>query len=245
MGPERSSRIVVGGEGAPEFGVLCRRAIGGGEAVAPPSAGAFGRGRGGGAAAAPPAIEQIFVGADHAGPDHAGLDVRIGHHRAQGDPAAHRVPPHADALRIGVGIGFHGGDSVEHIDGVAGRAVSACWRSFRIAVPAVIGAEDDVAVAGEAVDIGHVALGGAVLVGRDVAVVEDDHRPAAGRALAPRHGQQGVDSCCPRSGRKRCSGRNCCRGPGFARSRSPAGGILAGAGRGWRGNGRGWPWPWG
>ena len=58
---------------------------------------------------------------------------------------------------------------------------------------AVIGAEDDVAIAGEPVHVGHVALGRAILVRRDEAVIENDRRPAGGGRLAKGDGKQGVD----------------------------------------------------
>src|SRR5450759_1223676 len=60
-------------------------------------------------------------------------------------------------------------------------------------VAPVIGLEDDVAAAGDGVHIGHVAFGGDVLVGLNIAVIEDDHRPASGRLRALGDGHQGVD----------------------------------------------------
>ena len=55
---------------------------------------------------------------------------------------------------------------------------------------AIVGPEDDIAAAGQRVDIFLVALVGAVHERRDVAMVEDDDRPARGGLLAVGHGQQ-------------------------------------------------------
>src|SRR3989442_6729237 len=43
---------------------------------------------------------------------------------------------------------------------------------------------------GKPIDVGYVALRRPVLRGRDVAVVEDDHGPTAGRLASGGHGQQ-------------------------------------------------------
>src|SRR4030067_1091945 len=55
----------------------------------------------------------------------------------------------------------------------------------------VIRPKDDIAVSGQAVDIGDVALGRLIHVGRDETVVEDDHRPAVGRLFRGGGGGQG------------------------------------------------------
>jgi hypothetical protein len=84
-------------------------------------------------------------------------------------------------------------DRVEHVNGVAGAAIGAAGFAFRAVVAAIVDPEDHVAGAGDAVHVGDVALGGAVDVRRDVAVVEDDGREAALRHFAIRDGQQAVD----------------------------------------------------
>src|SRR5690606_29036682 len=141
----------------------------------------------------PLAVEQVGVGGHHAAPDDPGLDVTGDDHGPQRDVAAHAVAPHAHALRVGVGEGARGPPAVEHVDDVVAVAVWAARLALGAAVAAIGGAKDDVAAAGEVVDVLHVALGRAVLLRRDVDVVENDDRPARGGSLAVGHGQQGVD----------------------------------------------------
>ncbi|HUM71380.1 MAG TPA: hypothetical protein PLK31_21335 [Chloroflexota bacterium] len=74
------------------------------------------------------------------------------------------------------------------IYGIARIAVAAARLPFGIAVPPVIGAKNDVPGAGKPIHIIHVPLGSAVLVGRDVAVIEDDDRPTRRRRLTPGNG---------------------------------------------------------
>src|SRR5438046_10167923 len=58
---------------------------------------------------------------------------------------------------------------------------------------AIVRLEHEVAMTGKPIDIGDVALGRPVLRGRDVAMVEDDHGPTAGRLASVWHGQQPED----------------------------------------------------
>ena len=138
---------VVGRDRLPELRVVRRGAIAAGQAVAPMAARAVGIGRGRRPVAAPLARQQVLGRAHHPAPDHAGLDVGVGHHGAQGDPAAHAVAPHADALRVGVGIALERASRIEHVDHVVGGAIGAAGRTLRAVMTAVVGAEDDVAVA--------------------------------------------------------------------------------------------------
>src|SRR5256885_17213311 len=55
---------------------------------------------------------------------------------------------------------------------------------------AIVRLEHEVAMTGKPIDIGDVALGRPVLRGRDVAMVEDDHGPTAGRLASVWHRQQ-------------------------------------------------------
>ena len=98
--------------------------------------------------------------------------------------------PHANALGVSIGELFHDRDGVEHIDVVARLAVCARRLTFRIVVAAVIWSQDNVAAAGEAIHVGHVALSCAVLGGRNVTVVENDHGPAGTGRLAIRYRQE-------------------------------------------------------
>src|SRR5207302_6815040 len=66
-------------------------------------------------------------------------------------------------------------------------------RTLRAAKAAVVGLEHDVAVAGKGVDVGDVAFRRAVYRRWDIAVVEDDHRPAAGGLRAVGNRQQRKD----------------------------------------------------
>src|SRR2546427_9688118 len=58
---------------------------------------------------------------------------------------------------------------------------------------AIVRLEHEVAMTGKPIDIGDVALGRPVLRGRDVAMVEDDHGPTAGRLASVWHRQQPED----------------------------------------------------
>jgi hypothetical protein len=60
-------------------------------------------------------------------------------------------------------------------------------------VAAIIGAKDNIATAGKAIDVRDVAFRGPVLVRRNIAVVEHHHRPTSLWALAERHRQQCED----------------------------------------------------
>ena len=103
------------------------------------------------------------------------------------------MAPHADAIGVGLGEAAHGGDCVEHVDDVVGRTVGSARQSLRLIVTAVVRPEDDVPVPRQIVDIGDVALGRAVFIRWDIAMVEDNHRPTLGGRLAARDGQQGID----------------------------------------------------
>src|SRR3990172_1835430 len=60
-------------------------------------------------------------------------------------------------------------------------------------MPAIVRPEDDVPIARQVIDVGDVPLGGTVLPGRDVAVIEDDYRPPGRRPLTQGDRQQRVD----------------------------------------------------
>lgn len=103
------------------------------------------------------------------------------------------MSPHADAVRVGAGIAFHRSDRVQDIYGVIGSAVSAQSVAFGISMPAIIGAEDDISVAGDEVHVGDVAFSCYIYIGRDVAMIEDDNGPAVCGFFSVGHGHQRVD----------------------------------------------------
>jgi hypothetical protein len=70
----------------------------------------------------------------------------------------------------GVGIALRGTHGVEGVDGVGWRGEGPGRLPLGVAVAPIVGLQDDVTIAGEAVDVGAVPLGGAVLLRRDVAV---------------------------------------------------------------------------
>ena len=173
----------------PERGILLRRAKAFDQILTPAPRARRHRDRHG----APPVVHEVIVRGHHAGPDDAGSDVIRGDHGAQRDVPAHRVAPHADALNINARVALERADGVEHIHGVIGRAVTTRGHAFRIAVAAIVRPEDDVTGAGEVIYIGHITLGRAVLLRRNIAVIEDNHRPTTGRPGAARNRQQRVN----------------------------------------------------
>ncbi len=103
------------------------------------------------------------------------------------------MSPHADPAWVGIGISFYRRDRIEHVDRIVWLGVHAARLPLRPIMSAVIRAEDDVAAAGDLVHIGNISFRGAIDIRRDVAVVEDHHRPACGRFLPVGNGHQRVD----------------------------------------------------
>ncbi len=83
-------------------------------------------------------------------------------------------------IRVGIDViqTLDRGQAIEHVDGVIRVAVGTACLTFGKAMPTIVGTEDNIAIAGKAIDIGDVTLGRPIDLRRNVAVVEDDGRPA-------------------------------------------------------------------
>jgi hypothetical protein len=185
-------QVAVGREAVPERRVLVGCAVLS-EHLAATAARAEGAGRGCGAGGGVARVRHLVDdGGDGAGPDHAGLDVFGDDHGPQGDLAAHGMAPHADTVGVGVLVRLQRGQRVEHVGGVVSRAEAGLGLALGLAVAPVVGLDGDVAGARKGVLVGHITLGGDVLCRRDVAVVEDHHRPAGRGFWTIGHGHQGV-----------------------------------------------------
>src|SRR5258706_2392606 len=103
------------------------------------------------------------------------------------------MSPHADALGVSIWIFFHGGNGVEHINGVIGIAVCAAGNTFGAIVSAIIGTEDDIAAACDQIHIGDISFSCLIYIWRNISVIEDDNGPACAWLIATGHGHQGVD----------------------------------------------------
>ena len=103
------------------------------------------------------------------------------------------MSPHADAIWIGVRIFFHGGDSVKHINRVIGVAVCTAGCAFRLIVPAIIRAEDDITVAGDQINVCNILFSSSVHIGCNIAMIEDDDGPASRWLISVRYSHQRIN----------------------------------------------------